>query len=531
MVTRISTAASNQVLVNRMLEQQQRVHNDQTQLSTGFKSQDYLGIAGDTFQLLNVENEKARMGRYISNNQLVSTTLKAQQTSVQGIDDTARMIRSELISFAGRDLSSQNPENMTAVNDLQNKVFSAFSQIQYFLSQKIDGKYIFGGAMSDKPPFDLPYDSLQDFQNFYDGISAVFPSTRVANLVDIAFDAVPVTYSTPAIPLDTITQITGAAGDFISQTIDQTATGNLIFSNVGANGKITAATPGAFRSLQVGQTILINNTAAAQGAGTPTDNNGVYTITAVSPDGNSITLDQAINAGTALAADNVEINLTVPNGTTLALSGSVAGNNGPYTITWPSNADFLAAGIDFNSGAPDIISGDGVFTLNQIPVTGAGETITLQSNAFLKGTSLSTEQRISDTQSIKLDVTGLDPAFEKVVRAFGILAQGDLINHPERVNQTLAALNDGIEHSSLQPTEMSSDLQNVQDRIANNIKALTDAKDVQTQFMAFLEGRQNELEGADKTEAAVRLQTDSATLEISYATLSKITQLSLLNYL
>ena len=38
---------------------------------------------------------------------------------------------------------------------------------------------------------------------------------------------------------------TSAAGNFITQTIDQAATDTLIFSNVGANGKITASTPGA----------------------------------------------------------------------------------------------------------------------------------------------------------------------------------------------------------------------------------------------------------------------------------------------
>jgi len=522
MVTRISTAATNQALVNRMISLQQNVNNGQTQLSTGFKSQDYIGIAGDTFQLLNVENERARLQRYISNNQLTTTMLNAQQTSAQGIDDTARMIRSALIEFQGRDLSGQNPENIAAVNDLQGKVFNAFSQIQYFLSQKIDGKYIFGGALSDKPPFSLPYNSLEDFQNFYDGISAVFPSTRVANLVDLTFSNVDVTYATPAAPLDTLTQLTAAnPDDFVTQVIDQVQTDNLIFSNVGSNGKITAATPASFKSLQVGQTILINGTTAA--------NNGVYTITSVSPDGNSITLDQPVNATVEPAGTGVEIKLAIPNGTTLAMSGSVAGNNGAYTVKWPTNAELVAAGLDPNGG--NIVTGDVIFTQNQVPVTGAPETITLESNAFLTGTSLSTTTRVSDTQSIKLDVTGLDPAFEKVVRAFGILAQGDLINNQDRVTQALAALNDAIEHSSLQPTEAASDLQSVQDRIANNIKALADAKDVQTQFMAFLEGRQNEIEKADTTEAAVRLQTDSQTLQISYASLSKITQLSLLNYL
>ena len=522
MVTRISTAATNQVLVNRMMALQQNVNNDQTQLSTGFKSQDYTGIAGDSFQLLNVENERARLQRYVTNNDLTNTTLSAQATSVQGIDDTARMIQSALIQFQGTDLSSGNPNNVTAVNDLQTQVFNAFSSVQYYLSQKIDGNYIFGGAQSDKPPFSLPYNSLQDFQNFYDGNNTVFPSSRVANLVNINLNNINVSYATPASPLDTMTQVTGASPDaFVTQTIDQTATDNLNFTNVNGNGKITAATPGAFKSLQIGQTLLIDNTTNS--------NNGVYTVTAVSPDGNSITLDQPVNAGTEPAANNVQIKLAVPDGTALALSGSAAGNNGAYTVKWPTNAQLVAAGMDPNAGA--VVSGDVIFTQSKIPFTSSPETISLNSNSFLTGTNLATTARVSDTQSINMDVTGLDPAFEKVVRAFGILAQGDLLNHPDRVTQALAVLNDAIQHSSLEPTEEPSDLQGVQDRIANNAKALAAAKDTQTTFMAFLEGRQNDIEKADTTEAAVRLQTDSQTLSVSYASLAKITQLSLLNYL
>ena len=184
-----------------------------------------------------------------------------------------------------------------------------------------------------------------------------------------------------------------------------------------------------------------------------------------------------------------------------------------------------------NGATPDIVTGDILFTDNQIPVTGSGETIKLESKSFMTGTSLTTTQRISDTQSIQLSVTGLDPAFEKMVRAFGIIAQGDLINNQPRVEEALAILNDAIEHSSLQTTEEKSDLQSVQDRIANNLKALDDAKNVQTQFLAFLEGRQNDLEKADTTEAAVRLQTEAQALEISFASLSRITQLSLINYI
>ena len=109
----------------RMIEQQQTVAAEQTQVATGLKSQDYAGIASDTYDLLNVENQKARIQRYLSDNSLVSTTMKAQQTAVQGITETATTMRSLLVQFAGRDLSAQSPQNITDVRDLQDKAFAA----------------------------------------------------------------------------------------------------------------------------------------------------------------------------------------------------------------------------------------------------------------------------------------------------------------------------------------------------------------------------------------------------------------------
>jgi flagellar hook-associated protein 3 FlgL len=155
----------------------------------------------------------------------------------------------------------------------------------------------------------------------------------------------------------------------------------------------------------------------------------------------------------------------------------------------------------------------------------------LSSKAFLHGTTLPTVTRVSDTQSIKLDVTALDPAFEKAIRAVGEIAQGGLIDHPERVKQALATINDAIHHSPLEPTEAQSDLQSIQDRIANNMVTIKNTKDIQNDFLAFLEGRQNDLSKINTTEAAVRLQTDSQSLQISFASIAKISQLSLLNYL
>ena len=102
-----------------------------------------------------------------------------------------------------------------------------------------------------------------------------------------------------------------------------------------------------------------------------------------------------------------------------------------------------------------------------------------------------TQQKISDTQAINLDVTGLDPAFEKVIRGLGILCEGDLLNNPSRITQALSFINDGIEHSSLSATELPSDLTTVENKISLNLKTLSDTTDQQNQLLAFLENRQN----------------------------------------
>src|SRR6185437_671866 len=107
---------------------------------------------------------------------------------------------------------------------------------------------------------------------------------------------------------------------------------------------------------------------------------------------------------------------------------------------------------------------------------------------------------------------------EKLIRGLGILAEGNLINNPSRAQDALALVNDSIEHSSLEPTEETSDLQGVQDRISLNLKQLSDTKDQQTQYVTFLQNRADAIDKADPTETAVRLNADSQALQVSYAT-------------
>jgi flagellin-like hook-associated protein FlgL len=515
MVTRVATFATQQALIQRMLEVQKRVFDGQTQVGTEKKSQDYIGIATDSFRLLNIENEKSRVERFINNNTSAETTLKAMNASVKSIDDIVRSLRQELIGFTGRDLTDQSPQDVSAVNDIQERAFAALNDFEFFLNLKIDGKYVFGGGKSDVPPVSIPYDNVAQFQKDFDGIDVTYPTTRAAQLVDAKFDNVAVTnfanltYGTPAV---NVIQTDAAAGTFVTSTVTDSSFGSLTYAGSATNGTITSSFNGAFSNFEVGQTFALDSSS----------NNGIYTVTAVSADGRTITVDQPLSAGSDAAGPVMRF--LPPNGATIFLSGSANGSNGAYTVRWPTNAELNSAPF---GGL--VLDGSQIFLTGQLNNT-TPETVNLRTRPYYGGDRLETQHRVSETRTIKFGVNGLDPAFEKAIRAIGQLLQGDLLNNQQRAVDALALLNDAIEHTPLS-TELPGDLQDIQNRLGINQKVLADAKDEQKQFMAFLEVRQIEIENVDPTEAAVKLNDDVRALNISFATLARVQQLSLVDYL
>lgn len=532
MVTRIATFAAQQSLINKMLTTQTRVFDTQAQVGTEKKSQDYTGIAPDSFRLISIENERARLDQYVKNNSIAETNAKAMVNSVETMDEVLRLLRSEMITFTSRDLRDASPDDVAAVTDIQARAFSALNDMEFFLNLQVDGKYLFGGGKTDSPPVTVPYDNVSEFQADYDGIDVTYAESRAAHLSQAVFSGVTAAYTNENIPVQgtatDVTRVTGAAGDLITATLDESSFGDLTFTNVSGEGVITSSVQGAFANLSPGQTILLNGTETA-GTGS-TDNNGVYTITAVSGDGTQITLDQTVTAGSELAAAAaVNINLAVPDGTTVFLSGSDVTNDGAYTVRWPTNAEIAGIPLNMNAAAPAVVSGDVMWLTGQV-IDASGETATFDSRPYYRGDRLETEHRVNDNRVIKFGVNGLDPAFEKAIRAIGQVVQGDLINNQQRAVDALALLNDAIEHSPLS-TEEPSDLQDVAQRLALNQKIIFDAKEDMQEFNGFLGQRQIELENVDVTEAAVRLQDDVRALEISFATLSRIQQLSLNNFI
>ena len=444
-MTRIATLATSQQLNSILADTQARVQDLQTQIATGKRSQTYAGIGSDSRRLIDLEQRRKLLERYEQNNTLMAARVDATATAVSGISSTIRDFRQDLLSV----ISSGTVLSASKVDDLQETAFRALQTLEDYLNTNVDGRSLFAGSQVRTRPVDIAANSLDEFQATWDGSSVIYPPTRAAQV--------------------------GASG-----TLTHAATGDLSITQSVASGPfdtITAASTGAFASLQPGATITIS--------GSSTGNDGTYTV--VSSDG-----DRTITIAGTLSFPPAATSITVTN----------------------SLADPL--------GAAD---------------TGASISI----GNWYRGDTLAQTHRLDDDRSFTLDLDGIDPAFEKAIRALGIIAQGGsgqpggLDAHQERIDQALYLLNEAIDGSGSGTapfgSEKKGDLKDVESRIGFQQVMLADAKTLHTQLAAALEDQIGGIENADPQQAIAQLLDTTQSLEASYQAIARVRSLNLAQFL
>ncbi|MDP4795975.1 MAG: hypothetical protein NWR87_03595, partial [Rhodospirillales bacterium] len=342
-MTRISSYSSNLTLINQMLRTQDNLFNLETQVTSGKKSQNYLGIAIDSQRLLNLENTKAQLERFQSNNAQQEVRLNVQSTVVDGIRNDIKDFNSALDDF-----DKTNGANQTAVDTLQANAYRILRDIQNLLNTDVGGRFIFSGSRVTNEPVDLGLTSIADFQAKFDGKSVTVPTTRAAVLENYSFSQ------------DENNRTTQYVNPSNFLTFAQDADGNTATST---NSSITS-TSALFSNVTVGSTINVTGTAS---------NNGTYTIASVSSDG------RTVEVGTSMFTDEVNVvptsikyrdpldvniqktlnpgkitNLTfnrAANTMTAAAAGSLS--------DIPVGASFTVAGTAQNNGDYTVTSNDG----------------------------------------------------------------------------------------------------------------------------------------------------------------------------
>ncbi len=510
-MTRVPTLAAHSLMSARLMGTQSKIYDLQTQLTTEKKSQTYSGISSDALRLINFENESTRTSTYITNNTVANARLSAMNESVSGARKSLVTFRDDLSNFLSKDITTLSSDEISDFEDLQARAFNFMKDMEDYFDIKLDGQYLFSGGKSGVPPVDTGFDSLEEFQAVYDGNDILAPESRFTHMNDTLItstDTGNLNFNNGA---STITATTAEA--FNLQHYDNGDTGAVAFS--AANGTITATTAGAFANVEAGMMIRVG--------GTGTDNDRFYTVQSVSSDGRTITVEPDIAADIPAS---VTTEITVP-----------AIQPGKITI----------AGSDYNARSFTVtdISADGrTLTVTPAPTTEAipaPSDVTLSNDIYYKGGETVVEHRVSESRTIEFGINAKDGAVEKAFRAFGMVLQGMPIDSAtgevdgeelnRRLNEALTVANDALKHEVVNSDESNQDFGRLENLLASNQVVLKTAITNQKTYSSFLATRITDMENANLTEVAARINDENTALQVSYAAMSMISQLSLLNYM
>ncbi|MGB0683126.1 MAG: hypothetical protein ACPGOV_10480 [Magnetovibrionaceae bacterium] len=440
-ISRIANFAANQRINGFFLATQERIYEQQTQVSTGKVSQDYAGLDNEAERLVNLENTTTQLQKFKDSNDLVDVTFKTMETTLDGIDKSVREFRDALFAYEGGSLTDEQ-----RVKDVQDAAFRALKDLQVHLNTDVGGDFLFGGSRTSTKPVDFGLSNLATFQTTYDGEAVLYPWTRDGHVN---------------------TDLTLSTSTVTSIALDATAE------------TVTLVPASAAGSLGVGAKITVS--------------------------------------GSATAANNRDYTVVSTNTTTgvVTLSGTAT----------------------YSSGESVTVVGD----VNTNDDTGTTAALTITASNYYSGDRDSNTHRIGENRTVDVDTNAIDPAFDKAIRAMGIIAQGvfgtngGLDQHPERIDQALNLLSLSLEPPAAvtQPfgTEETSSIDQLEQDLGFDRLILSRANTTYTNLIGFYDQRVADVENVDPLDAITRLLDDQRALEASFQSLTRIRDLSLVRFL
>ena len=143
------------------------------------------------------------------------------------------------------------------------------------------------------------------------------------------------------------------------------------------------------------------------------------------------------------------------------------------------------------------------------------------STSYYRGDGQIASVRVSDTQVVAYGVTADDPAFEQALRSLSLVANiaTDPLD-PDTLDEASDLLLDALDSVLAVQSRLSLDAGSMEDAVAN-----------QEDYIEFARSLVSDLTEVDVAEVAARLSSYQAQLEASYASLAKIQNLNLWDYL
>lgn len=426
---------------------------------------------------------------------------------------------------------TMNDDQYQTMTELQTTAFNAMKSLVDCLNVFANGKYLFGGGVSSQAPVDFPFATIEEFQEYYDGLNITYPTNGSAALssYDLNGEALGDIQLIGNGSNQGTIKINNPNGSFLTQSLiaAEGTTGDLTFNS--DKNTINATQYGAFNSIKPGDTLVIGDAGDTH--------NGSYIVKSVSADGKTITFEES----TPIRADDVIAN----------------GGGAKFSTSFPVGTVIDMTGFDKNI-SPQVqvtgVSADGTELYVTVDPSRWPETTqdiaasgkwSLESHSYYQGGDLVSEKHISDNQSITMDVNAGDAAFEQMFRALGMIAQGNFVDtrNPlegadvdpnqtlNRVTEALDLINDAIYSAGRNSDMKNNDLYTIQAKMNSNTVVLNNMEETQTLMVHNMQTNIDSLKNVDQTEAAVKALLAMNNLNASYSVLQAAMSTSLLNYL
>ncbi len=243
--------------------------------------------------------------------------------------------------------------------------------------------------------------------------------------------------------------------------------------------------------------------------------------------GLNMTGPDTIHAPTNNSLDSIPVGSLI----TISNSSSVPSNNGTYTVV-------SRVGDDITLSGPMTVGASTINVVNANPLTlGADAGATISVSSYYKGDTSSQTQRVDQNRDFTMDINAIDPAFEKAIRAMGLMAQGvmgtngGLDNHPERIDQALYLITSSLEITAMGSApfgaEEKSNIAQVQQDMGYQRVIIDQTNKRHETLISFFDQNVIETENINTTEVVARLLDETRALETAYQAIARIQQLSL----
>lgn len=535
---RVPTFGVHTLTQSQMLETQSRLIQTQIQVSSGKVSESYSGIAIDSRRLVNLENAVTEAQGFVKNIDVTESRLALMESSISGVFDVAARFRDLLVN-------ALNTENASLIT-LPQRVEDMLGELANALNVKQDGRFLFSGSIIDTAPVDLdillsPTLPLVDaaefsgaatsagtgitgitgitraqvdsgatgdaFQLTFDNATNTFTATNLANgeTGTYQMNAVPAPGQTTDITIDvgptpdrlvlTIDENFNLGVDIVTDTISSNVAGGL-----GAFGVITlTGTSGDISKIDA-RTIETSGTAAAA------------TLTLSSTDGNFVTTTPVDLTGVGL----VPVTLTnVTTGATITLDVNVAVGLDDAAIGDNSTEirldNFLrnVAATDGSVNVEDARPGDpGYDSANP---------------GYYRGDNIQASSRIDANATSEYGIMANEPGIEKLVRALYTALNTKVTSGSIDRN--------GLETALGLAVEAMTDVPDIRSKIGSDRGVVELMKSRHQDFILFSQDSIGQIENVDITAAITRISAEQTQLEASFLLTSRLSQLSLVNFL